>query len=64
MDNMDEELENISTIRNTFIDENDNDNDNEALDLDLNTVKNLIESVSQEYGIAGPASTLLTKIYK
>lgn len=58
---MDNELASTN-IRKTFIDK-DEDINNE-LDLDFNVVKNLLESVSQEYGIAGPASTLLTKIYK
>lgn len=63
MDAMDSELID-SNVRKTFLDKKDDDDIDEELDLDFNVVKNLLESVSQEFGIAGPASTLLTKIYK
>lgn len=60
---MDNELAETN-IRKTFIDIEEKKTNTDELDLDFNVVKNLLESVSQEYGIAGPASTLLTKIYK
>jgi hypothetical protein len=67
---MDEEL-GETTVRTTFVDQphqhSDGDPlqmDDSPLDLDFDVVKHLLESVSQEHGLPGPASTLLNELYK
>eukprot|EP00026_Physarum_polycephalum_P002788 Phypoly_transcript_02796.p1 GENE.Phypoly_transcript_02796~~Phypoly_transcript_02796.p1 ORF type:complete len:622 (+),score=72.38 Phypoly_transcript_02796:66-1868(+) len=45
--------------------EEDNlEGDDTSLDLDFEVVKHLLSSVSQEHGMPGPASTLLTELFK
>lgn len=67
---MDTELGGTS-VRKTFVDQQLQDSDksrggedDEGLDLDFDVVKHLLESVSHEHGMPGPASTLLNELYK
>jgi hypothetical protein len=79
MEAMDEELSD-TTVRATFVDQNHTHQhsqeglgsgpglgegeDDTPLDLDFSVIKHLLSSVSQEHGMPGPASTLLTELYK
>lgn len=65
MEAMDQELASTS-VRKTFIDNQTTDEDDfeNPLDLDFNVVKNLLESMSMEHGLPGPASTLLSELHK